>query len=85
MIYGPNPDPTIAARTGTASLLLLQMYDPSLWRIVADTSIHTVLGGLSSLGGIYTAINSIFMLVFGCALIKALGTFRSVLAYEHVM
>lgn len=52
------------------------MYDVSDWRIVSDTSVHSVLSGLSSLGGIYTAINTIFVLIFGYALAGALGEFE---------
>jgi len=75
-IYGPNTDTTFSSKPNTSSMLLFQLYDPSEWRILEDVSVNSFLRGLSSLGGVFTASNGIFLFVFGFGLMSVLGIDR---------
>ncbi|KDQ13690.1 hypothetical protein BOTBODRAFT_365381 [Botryobasidium botryosum FD-172 SS1] len=72
-IHGDNPYYSTPRGNNVSSLQLFQQFDPSALRIVQDTTINSVLNGLSDLGGLYTAMNGIVFYMFQWSLAELLG------------
>ncbi|KDQ21910.1 hypothetical protein BOTBODRAFT_216929 [Botryobasidium botryosum FD-172 SS1] len=71
-ILGANPYDFIPRTNNTASLYILQEYDSSDFRTVTDTQTDTILGGLSSVGGILSIGEKVLSILFGLSLIALL-------------
>jgi len=65
----PDPSPLIPRRNNTSTLRIFPQDDLSEWYIDADNRDHFGLGGIGASGGFWTAINGVFVAIFGSGLL----------------
>jgi len=65
----PDPSPQIPRRNNTGTLRIFPQDDVSEWYVDADNRDHDGLGGIGASGGFWTAINGVFVAIFGSGLL----------------
>ena len=67
-----DPSPLVPRTNNTATLRLSGQDNLLGWTIVQDYREKSVLHSLASVGGLWTFVNGVFTLFFGCSLLLIL-------------
>ena len=72
-VTGVDQFVVVSPNDNTASLRIFPGYDPTDWIVHQDDRQYSILNAISTLGGMWTIFDSVFVLVFGGSMLALLG------------
>lgn len=79
------PDLSGTFKANTSSLILFASTDMSATVYVEEYRDHTLITGLSDLGGVFTVVDGVFSLLFGATLIQLMfGEYHTYHTYLNI-